>query len=219
MLKSKSNGSLIIISGPSGTGKGTICSELLKQNQDIYSSISVTSRSKRGEEQDGREYNFVTKEKFEKMIHNNELLEYAIVHGGEYYGTPKDKVEKNLNEGKDVLLEIDIQGALKVKDKFPEGIFIFIMPPTMKELVKRLINRHTESKEKILERFKNAYKEINEIKKYNYVVVNDDLEEAVKKVEAIIISEKCRVDRIEDVDLDNQEEVIHEMLVDFEKED
>ena len=125
-----------------------------------------------------------------------------------------DKVFDHLNNGEDVILEIDIQGALQIKNMYSEGLFIFIMPPTMKELKKRLIKRGTETKEKVLERFKKAYQEINELSKYNYVVVNDEVELATKKIEAIMLAEKCRVDRIEEVDLYNSEEEIHESLVD-----
>jgi guanylate kinase len=174
----------------------------------------MTTRNPRGSEKDGIDYYFVTKKEFEKKISNGEFLEYAKVHGDNYYGTPKDKVEEALKNGEDIILEIDIQGALEVKEKMAEGIFIFIMPPSMKILKERLTNRGTESEDKVLERFKTAYKEINEYTKYNYVVVNDEVESAVEKVEAIIKAEKCRVDRIEEVFLNNPEEQLHESLVD-----
>ena len=196
----KQKGLLIVISGPSGAGKGTICQELLKRNDNLFLSISMTTREPRGTEVNGVEYYFVSEE-------------YAKVHNGKYYGTPKDKVFDMLNNGYDVILEIDIQGALKVKESYNEGIFIFIMPPTMRELRDRLVKRGTESKEKIIERFTTAYKEVNEKSKYNYVVINDKVLDAVQKVEAIMLSEKCRVDRIEDVDLNNREELIHELLI------
>ena len=141
------------------------------------------------------------------------FLEYANVYNTDYYGTPKDKVLKCINNGIDVVLVIDINGALQVKEKMPESIFIFIMPPSMKELKQRLVKRDTEIPEKLLNRFKTAYKEINEAKKYNYVVINDKVDNAVKRVEAIILAEKCRVDRIEDFDLNTEEELIHELLV------
>lgn len=212
-MTKKKNGSLIIISGPSGAGKGTICNALLKEDNNLSISISMTTREKRASEIDGKDYYFVTKKEFEDNIKKGNFLEYAKVHGDNYYGTPKDKVYELLASGKDVILEIDIQGALKVKEKMAEGIFIFIMPPSMKELRDRLVKRNTESKDKIIERFRNAYKEINEITKYNYVVINDEVENAVEKVKAIILAEKCRVDRIEDFDLNNQEELIHELLI------
>ena len=165
-------------------------------------------------EQNGKEYFFVSTEEFEERIKNDQFLEYAIVHSGKYYGTPKDKIYDKLNSGKDVILEIDIQGALEVQQKISDALFIFIMPPSMKILKERLTNRGTESEDKVLERFKTAYKEINEYTKYNYVVVNDEVESAVEKVEAIIKAEKCRVDRIEEVFLNNPEEQLHESLVD-----
>lgn len=213
MIKSKRDGLLIVISGPSGAGKGTICKELLKDN-NIWPSVSMTTRSPRDGEVEGINYFFVTKEEFEDKIKKDQLLEYAEVYNGTYYGTPKDSVLNHINNGIDVLLEIDIEGAKKVKEKYPSAICIFIMPPSMKELKKRLIGRNTETKEKILERFKKAYQEVNEVSKYNYVVVNDEVEEATNKIKAILTSEKCRVDRIEDILVGNEEEEIHELLID-----
>ena len=213
IVKHKKEGSLIVISGPTSAGKGTICTELLKSHPEIYFSVSMTTREPRDKEVDGVHYFFVTKEKFEEKIEKEEFLEYAKVHHGNYYGTPKDVVSKKLKDGMDVILEIDIQGALQIDRTVNDAIFIFIMPPDMKTLLNRLEKRGTESKDKMIERIKTAYQEINEISTYNYVVVNDELDDAVKKVESIIISEKCRVDRIEDVDLGNQEEVLHELLM------
>lgn len=212
MVKRKKNGTLIVLSGPSGAGKGTICNELLKQVDTLNLSISMTTRSPRESEVDGKDYYFVTKEQFEEYIAKGNFLEYAKVHGDNYYGTPKNKVEEILSSGRDIILEIDIQGALEVKEKMKEGIFIFIMPPSMRELKDRLVKRNTESKDKIIERFKNAYKEINEVTKYNYIVINDEVQNAVDKVKAIILAEKCRVDRIEDFELNNEEELLHELL-------
>lgn len=213
MIKKKKTGSLIVISGPSGCGKGTICSELIKRNSNIAMSISMTTRSIREGEVDGKNYYFVSKEEFEKRIKMHQFLEYALVHHGNYYGTPKDKIEQDLASGIDVIAEIDINGAIQVKELMPDAIFIFIMPPNMKELKKRLIKRHTETKEQLIERFKKAYQEINEVTKYNYIVINDEVESAVDKIEAILLSEKCRIDRIEDIDLNNQEELLHEILM------
>lgn len=214
MIKTKNKGLLIVISGPSGAGKGTINGELLKRNSNLWMSTSMTTRAPRGNEQNGKEYFFVTKEEFEERIKNDQFLEYAIVHNEKYYGTPKDKIYDKLNSGIDVILEIDIQGALEIQNKISDALFIFIMPPSMKILKERLTNRGTESEDKILERFKTAYKEINEFAKYNYVVVNDEVENAVSKVEAIINAEKCRVDRIEEVFMNSPEEVLHEALID-----
>lgn len=213
MIKKKTTGTLVVISGPSGAGKGTVCKELVNRNQNIKLSISMTTRNPRIGEVDGINYYFVTKEEFEKRIKEKKFLEYAIVHNGNYYGTPKDKVDELLKQGQDVILEIDIQGALAINNLIPEAVFIFIMPPSMKILKERLIKRNTETKEQIVERFTKAYLEINEISKYNYVVINDEVENAVKKIEAILLSEKCRVDRIQDVDLNNKEELIHELIV------
>ncbi len=217
MIKSKEKGMLIVVSGPSGCGKSTLCQQLIKIRDNITISISDTSRDIRGSEVNGIDYNFITKEEFEKNIKNNKYLEYAIVHSNNYYGTPIDNIEKNLNNGIDVILEIDIEGAKIVNEKRKDAIFIFIMPPSMKELKQRLVSRKTEDKDKVIERFKTAYKEINEVSKYNYVIVNDDIDESLDKMNSIITCEKCRVDRIEDVDLGNQEEIIHEILMNFNK--
>lgn len=212
MIKKKKQGQLIVISGPSGAGKDTIVNELLKKNKNIWLSASSTSRAPRGGEVDGENYFFLTKEDFEKKIKEDYFLEYAE-YAGNYYGTPKEKMLEKIEKGIDVVLVIEIQGAKKIKELVPEAIFIFIMPPSEKELLKRLKNRRTEEKEKIVERFNIAYKEINEVSKYNYVVVNDLLKDAVDKVEAIIKAEKCRVDRIEEMLVSNKEEIIHEFLM------
>ena len=181
-------------------------------------SISYTSREMRKGEVEGVDYYFISREEFEQKIANGDLLEYAKVRYGEYFGTPKDKIEDLLNSGKDVILEIDVQGAKQVKEMLPETILIFIVAPSMSEIKRRIKARGAETNEQILDRFETAYREINEIPKYNYIVVNDNLEDAVKKVEAIIISEKCRVDRIEEVFVDTKEEEIHELLVEDDKD-
>lgn len=212
MIKSSHRGSLIVISGPSGSGKGTICDKLINNNKNVWLSISCTSRQPRFSDKDGVNYYFLTKEEFEQKINNDEFLEYAI-YNNNYYGTPKEKINEKLESGIDVILEIEVQGALKIKEKVKEALFIFIMPPSMDELKSRLKKRGTESEEKILERFKTAYKEINELNKYNYVVVNDDIENAVNKINAILVAEKCRVDRIEEVYINNKEEELHETLM------
>jgi len=214
VIKQNSRGTLIVISAPSGCGKGSVISGLLKNDSEHrWLSVSTTSRSIRSNDIPGETYNFVTKEEFEKKIDEGYFLEYTN-YVGNYYGTPKEFIGDKLKAGIDVILEIEIEGANNIKKLVPEALFIFIMPPSIKEMAKRLRNRGTDSKEKILERFHTAYKEINEVTKYNYVVVNDILENAIAKVEAIITSEKCRVDRIEEVFLDTKEEEIHELLID-----
>ncbi len=215
MIKENNQGILVVVSGPSGCGKSSIDQLLIKTRKNITMSISDTTRKIRGEEKDGIDYNFISKEKFLENIENDKYLEYATVHS-HYYGTPKKNIDKLLKDGIDVILEIDIEGARKVKEKCPNAVFIFIMPPSMEILKERLVNRKTESKEQLVERFKNAYKEINEVTKYNYVIVNDDLNESLLKMNSILECERCRVDRIEDVYLGNQEEMIHELLVDFD---
>ena len=217
MIKNKEQGLLIVVSGPSGSGKSTLDNLLIKKRNNIVMSISDTTRKIRGQEINGVDYNFISIEEFERNIKNNKYLEYANVYTGTYYGTPEDFVNKKLNDGIDVILEIDIEGARKVNEKRKDAIFIFIMPPSMKELKQRLISRKTESKEQVIERFKTAYKEINEVSKYNYVIVNDDIESALNKMDSIITCEKCRVDRIEELDVGNKEEIIHEILMDFDK--
>lgn len=214
MIKQKNTGQVIVISSPSGGGKGSIIQGLLKNdNKSRVLSISTTSRPMRNNDIAGVTYNFVSKEEFEKLIKEDYFLEYTN-YVGNYYGTPKNFIKEKLQEGIDVILEIEIEGASNIKKLIPEAIFIFIMPPSLKILVERLKKRNTDSNDKIIERFNTAYKEINEVSKYNYVVVNDELDEAISKVEAIIKAEKCRVDRIEEVYLDTKEEEIHELLMD-----
>ncbi|OAA82716.1 guanylate kinase [Clostridium ljungdahlii] len=201
-------GLLIVISGPSGTGKGTVCKALLKKN-DFWISTSVTTRSPRKGEVDGVNYYFLTEETFKDKIKNKDFLEYAKVYEN-YYGTPKSQVLKAIDEGKDVVLEIDIQGALKVKESYPEGVFIFILPPSMRELKNRIIGRGSETPESLNLRFKSAYKEINYVSKYNYAVINDTVDNAVENIESIITAEKCRVDRIKDEILNSKEGILYE---------
>ena len=205
-------GLLLVISGPSGAGKGTICKALIEKNS-FWISVSATTRKPRQGEVDGKSYYFTSKEEFLERIEKKDFLEYAEVYGN-YYGTPKSKVIEMLDNGNDVILEIDIQGALKVKEAFPEGIFIFILPPSMEELKQRIIRRGSETPESLMTRFKSAYKEINYVSKYNYAVVNDTVEEAVKKIEAIVVAERSRVDRMKDTIINSKEELIHEQLYD-----
>lgn len=217
IIKQKEKGLLVVISGPSGAGKDSIINELLKkQETNAWVSISMTSRLPRGQEENGKDYFFVTREEFEDNIKKGNLLEFAE-YNGNYYGTPKHKINEYLNKGIDVILEIEIQGALQIKGLIPEALFIFIMPPSMEELKNRLVKRGTDSEDKIISRFKTAYQEINEVTKYNYVVINDKLDKATNKVSAILQAEKCRVDRIEEVSLNNKEELLHEGLLDQKK--
>lgn len=214
MIKQKKQGNLIIISGTTCAGKGTVIDELVKRNKNLALSISYTSRPMREGETEGKEYYFISKKEFVEKINNNEFLEYATVHHDHYYGTPKKEIKEMLDKGKDVILEIEVQGASKVKEMFPETILIFIMAPSMEEVKRRIKARGKENNQQIIKRFQSAYQELNEIPKYNYVVVNDDLKSAVQKIEAILMSEKCRVDRIEEIAVENQEEIIHEFLMD-----
>lgn len=206
------NGLLIVISGPSGAGKGTIC-KALSEDQDLWISVSATTRKPRNGEVDGVNYFFLNKQEFTDKINEDDFFEYAEVYGN-YYGTPKWKTLEAIYSGKDVVLEIDIQGALKVKQQYPEGVFIFILPPSMEELKQRIINRGTETEESLIRRFKSAYQEVNYISKYNYAVVNDTVENAVDKIKAILTAEKCRVDRLKDKILDSEEVIIYEQLYD-----
>ncbi len=192
-------GLLIVISGPSGCGKGTICRALREKHPELKVSVSVTTREMRKNETEGKDYFFTSREEFERMISEGELLEHARIYGGHYYGTPKKYVKQTLLAGDDLILEIDIQGALQVKERFEEGIFIFLVPPSMAELHRRLVERGREAPELIMERFKAAYEEMNFISRYNYVITNDKVEEAVCKIEAVITAEKCRVQRNEEL--------------------
>ena len=207
-------GLLIVISGPSGAGKGTVCKAYLEKHPETLLSISVTTRPPRKGEKEGVNSFFRDKATFEKMIEEGAFLEYAKVYDN-YYGTPKDFVKKNLIAGRDVILEIDIQGALQVKEKFDEAVFIFIVPPSMEELKRRIVGRGTETAESLLKRFKSSFEELNFIPRYNYLVVNDRVEDAVSKIEVIITAEKCRVDRNEEFYLSLREGVKDD-LSDFE---
>ncbi|MCB6416165.1 guanylate kinase [Faecalimonas umbilicata] len=184
-------GILIVVSGFSGSGKGTIMKELLQRYDNYALSISATTRQPREGEVDGREYFFKTREEFEKMIAKDELIEYAK-YVNNYYGTPKAYVQEQLHAGKDVILEIEIQGALKVKEKFPETLLLFVTPPTASELKKRLVGRGTESMEVIEQRMLRACEEAEEMDKYDYYVVNDELDRCVEEVHRIIQAEHSR---------------------------
>ena len=189
-------GILFILSGPSGVGKGTVRQRLFEQETHLKYSVSATTREKRTGEQEGIDYFYTTKEQFEAMIQNGELLEHAK-YVENYYGTPRAYVKEQLEKGNDVFLEIEVQGALQVKENFPEGVFIFLFPPSLEELKNRIIGRGTESDELVRNRLKEAEKEIRMMSEYDYVVVNDDVDQAVQKVKAIITSEHCKRERIE----------------------
>ena len=188
------SGLLIVISGPSGSGKGTICKRLIDDLENIKVSVSATTRKPRVGEIEGKNYYFICEEEFLHRIDNNEFLEHALVYGN-YYGTPRAEVLKELENGKDIILEIDIQGALNVKKNYPKGVFIFILPPSIKELKQRIEGRGTDSKEVILKRMECVYDELNYAFQYDYVVLNDEVETAVEKIKGIISAEKCKAIR------------------------
>ncbi len=183
-------GMLIVVSGPSGCGKGTVLAEILKSDKIFYS-VSATTRSPRPGETDGINYYFLTKEKFEKLIDEDGMLEYAS-YCGNYYGTPKKPVEDMLEQGKHVILEIEVQGAMKIMEKCPDAIFVFILPPSLKELQRRLNKRGTEAEDVIQKRLSEAAGEIKQAYKYNYAVINGELEKAVDDLKSIIRAEELK---------------------------
>ena len=194
----KNKGILLVLSGFSGSGKGTVMKEIMKKYSDRYAlSISATTRSPRQGETDGVEYFFKTREEFEEMIAKDELIEYAQ-YVSNYYGTPKAYVQEQLNAGKDVILEIEIQGAIKIKEKYPDTLLLFMTPPRKKKKKKRLIGRGTESMEVIQARLKRAIEEAEGIEKYDYLIINDDLEECVERFHSIVTNEHERVSRNEE---------------------
>ncbi|WP_430882854.1 guanylate kinase [Fusibacter sp. JL216-2] len=199
----KRRGLLLVVSGPSGAGKGTICKELLsRRGDDITVSISATTRSPRDGEVEGVNYFFLKKDKFKEMIEEGEFLEHAQVYDN-FYGTPKKFVMDELLEGRNVLLEIDIQGAMQVREKYPEGVFVFVLPPSMKELKNRIIGRGSETAETLEKRFSSAFSEIDYIEKYDYYIINDKVDKATDTLVSIIEAESHRV-------VENIEELINE---------
>lgn len=191
----KEKGILIVVSGFSGSGKGTIMKELLSRYPDSYAlSISATTRSPREGEIDGREYFFVTRDEFEKMIAKDQLIEYAK-YVENYYGTPREYVEKKLEEGKDVILEIEIQGALNIRKLFPDTLLLFVTPPSAAELKNRLVGRGTETMDVIESRMQRACEEAQGMENYDYLIVNDDLDRCVGEMHAIIRGEHSRCSR------------------------
>lgn len=190
-----SKGTLFIVSGPSGCGKGTVLAEILKQD-NVYYSVSATTRTPRPGEINGVNYHFLSKDEFEKLIENGGMLEYAS-YCGNYYGTPKKPVEDMLAEGKNVILEIEVQGALKVMEKCPEAVSVFILPPSLKELRRRLHKRGTETEEVIEKRIGEAAGEIRKAVNYDYVMINGELEIAVSNLLSIINSQKLKKENSE----------------------
>ena len=188
------NGNLIVISGPSGAGKGTIVTALLDQYASIHYSVSATTRPPREGEVNGVNYWFVSREEFLHMREHDELLEWAEVYGN-FYGTPRRRVMEAINRGHDIILEIDPQGAMKVKSGFPSAVFVYIMPPSPRELSRRIIGRGTETQDAIRQRLNSVVTELGYIHEYDYLVINDELTEATADVAAIIRAEKWRVKR------------------------
>ncbi len=188
---------LVVISGPSGVGKTTIIKALLSRRDDVIFSVSCTTRPKRPGEVHGRDYFFITEEEFKSMVEREEFLEWAEVHGY-LYGTPRRFIDKAMKEGKNVLLDIDVQGAMKVMETFKEGVFIFIAPPSVKALEERLRKRKTESEDKIRRRLEDAKWELGFIEKFQYLIINEELDRAIYELDSIITAEAKKVKRLLD---------------------
>lgn len=184
-------GMLIVYSGPSGVGKGTILAPYLKENHEAVLSVSVTTRPPRPGETDGVEYRFISREEFEYLIENDGLLEYAQ-YSGNYYGTPRAAVEQEIARGRDVVLEIEVQGAMKIKQTFPDAVFIFVLPPSYETLKQRLAGRGTEAPEAVCRRLDAAREELKRAADYDYLIVNDDVNAAREKLGAIITAARCQ---------------------------
>ena len=191
-VKKKEKGQLIVLSGPSGVGKSTVIAELFGQRENIYFSVSYTTRQPRPGEQDGVNYNFVDRAEFERMIADDELLEYAE-YVDNYYGTSLKAINDRLDAGTDVLLDIEVQGAAKVRECCPEALFIFIIPPSFEELSRRLHGRNTDSEDVIQGRLEKARAEFKEIPRYDYLVINDKVANAVREIESILTAAECRM--------------------------
>lgn len=198
-------GLLLVISGPSGTGKGTICKALVEKNPSIKLSVSATTRLPRNGEVEGKNYFFKSKEEFLKMVDEGGFLEYASIYDN-YYGTPKEAILNSLENGEDVILEIEMQGAMQVKRAFPEAVLVFILPPSLQELKSRIVGRGTETLEQIEKRMSSSLDEIRLLDKYTYFVFNNTVDESVDRVESIIKAEKSSVQRYKDAIIKKFEE-------------
>lgn len=189
-------GSLFVISAPSGAGKTTLCQKLREVIPDIKFSVSFTTRKPRPGEIDGIHYTFVDEDEFRAMIADGEFVEWAQVHGN-FYGTSKKRIEDMINEGFDVVLDIDVQGGRQIREHFPDSVLIFVLPPSMDELRKRLTGRMSDAEDVIKKRLKNAIDEIKEYKNYDYVIINDVFDDALEEIVAIIIAERVRTSKID----------------------
>lgn len=187
----RKRGKLYVFTGPSGTGKGTILGQVLEQDKNLFISVSATTRAPREGEQDGVHYYFLSKEAFESRIAQGDFLEYAQ-YVGNYYGTLEGPVNEKLDAGYDVILEIEVQGAMQIHEKRPDAVMVFVAPPSMEELARRLRGRGTESEEKVLRRMATAQNEMTYVERFDYVIINDDLERAIGDFLAILRAERCR---------------------------
>lgn len=190
-------GSLFVVSAPSGAGKTTLCRKLMEIVPDVKFSVSYTTRKPRVGEIDGIHYTFVDEDEFRAMLADGEFVEWAQVHGN-FYGTSKKRIEDTINKGFDILLDIDVQGARQIREHFPDSVLIFILPPSMDELKRRLAGRMSDSPEVITKRLKNAIDEIREYKNYDYVIINDVFDDALEEMIAIIVAERVRTSKIEE---------------------
>jgi len=194
-MKMPEKGLLIVVSGPSGTGKGTVLKELFSQHKGLFFSVSATTRDARPGETEGVHYFFLTKEEFERQIGDNNMLEFAE-YCQNYYGTPRSAVEEKRAAGFDVILDVEVKGAMHIKSEMKDAVLIFLMPPSIEELEKRLRSRGTESEEVITRRLEKARKEMKASPNYDYIVVNDNIKHAASQIESIITSEKLKPNRI-----------------------